>query len=245
MKVLVPVKHVIDYNVQIQIKNGKVVKDHVKHSMNPFDEIAVEAALQLKEAKYLTEIHCISIGTNDVIPTLRHGLALGADQAVLIESKDTMDPIHVAKVLAEHIKKEAYDLVIMGKQAIDDDYNQTAQMLAGILNWSQATFASKIHPKKNGLEVTREVDGGLETIAVNLPAVISTDLRLNEPRFATLPNIMKAKSKPLTTIAIDTFKLELKPYFTQATIEEPAQRKAGKEVKSIDDLIKVIKEVTE
>ncbi len=245
MKVLVPVKHVIDYNVQIQIKNGKVVKDHVKHSMNPFDEIAVEAALQLKEAKYLTEIHCISIGTNDVIPTLRHGLALGADQAVLIESKDTMDPIHVAKVLAEHIKKEAYDLVIMGKQAIDDDYNQTAQMLAGILNWSQATFASKIYPKKNGLEVTREVDGGLETIAVNLPAVISTDLRLNEPRFATLPNIMKAKSKPLTTIAIDTFKLELKPYFTQATIEEPAQRKAGKEVKSIDDLIKVIKEVTE
>ncbi len=245
MKVLIPVKHVIDYNVQIQVKNGKVVKDHVKHSMNPFDEIAVEAALQLQEKNVITEIHCISIADQAAIATLRHGLALGAHEATLIESSKSLDPFCIATTLAHFIQEKEFDLVIMGKQAIDDDYNQTAQMLAALLEWPQATFASKIIPKKSCFEVTREVDGGLETIEVKLPAVISTDLRLNEPRFATLPNIMKAKSKPLTTIPIDQLKLNLKPHFIETKIEEPAKRSQGKEVKSIEELVKVIKDSVE
>lgn len=242
MKVLVPVKHVIDYNVQIQIKDGKVVKDHVKHAMNPFDEIAVEAAIQLKEQQQVNEVHCISIGSTESTATLRHGLALGADTATLIETTTTLEPLHIAQILKTYIELNPVDLVIMGKQAIDDDANQAPQMLAALLNWPQATFASKIKANKKCYEITREVDGGLETLQVQLPAIISTDLRLNEPRFATLPNIMKAKSKPFKSIPITDLKLALTPYYKDQGVEHPPQRKAGKVLKSIEALTQAIQD---
>ena len=241
MHVLVPVKHVIDYNVQIQIKNGQVVHDQVKHSINPFDEIALEEAICLKEKGIISTITAISIGTQDVKTTLRHALALGADQAIHIESEANLSTFNRAELLQAIVVKENIELVLMGKQAIDDDANQTGQILAALLNWPQATFASEIKPGDTW-EVTREVDGGLQTIGIKLPAVITVDLRLNEPRFASLPNIMKAKAKPCQSISLNEFNLTQDNAIEVLEITEPPKREAGKIVKDIDDIIKVIKE---
>jgi len=241
MHVLIPVKHVIDYNVQIQIKSGQVVHDQVKHSINPFDEIALEEAIRLKEKSFISKITAISIGPEDVKTTLRHALALGADQALHIHTDEALSTLNRAEVLQTIVSKENIDLVLMGKQAIDDDANQTGQILAALLEWPQATFASAIKPGDTW-EVTREVDGGLQTIAITLPAVITVDLRLNEPRFASLPNIMKAKSKPCQTIPINEFNLTEDQAIEVLEVTEPPKRQAGTMVKEIDDLIKIIQE---
>ncbi len=243
MKVLVPVKRVVDYNVKVRVKaDGSGVETaNVKMSMNPFDEIAVEEAMRLKEASIATEVIAISIGTAQCQETLRTALAIGADRAILVESGVEIQPLAVAKLLKAIVAKEQPDLVIMGKQAIDDDSNQTGQMLAALLNWSQATFASKLKVSGSSAEVTREVDGGLETLSIKLPAVITTDLRLNEPRYVTLPNIMKAKKKPLEVVTPEALGVDVAPRLKTLKVQEPPKRTAGKVVKSVQELVEKLK----
>ncbi len=243
MKVLVPVKRVVDYNVKVRVKaDGTGVETaNVKMSMNPFDEIAVEEAMRLKEAGVATEIIAVSIGVVQCQETLRTALAIGADRAILVQTDVEVQPLAVAKLLKAIAEKEQPSLVIMGKQAIDDDSNQTGQMLAGLLNWSQATFASKLKVVGAAAEVTREVDGGLETISIKLPAVITTDLRLNEPRYVTLPNIMKAKKKPLETLTPDALGVDVAPRLKTLKVQEPPKRSAGKLVKSVQELVEKLR----
>ncbi len=232
MKVLVPVKRVVDFNVKVRVKaDGSGVETaNVKMSMNPFDEIALEEAIRLKEAGTATEVVAVSCGVPACQETLRTALALGADRAILVETDAELQPLAVAKLLRAIAQKENPQLVILGKQAIDDDCNQTGQMLAALLGWPQATFASKLKIAGDKAEVTREVDGGLETIAIKLPAVVTTDLRLNEPRYVTLPNIMKAKKKPLEVLKPDALGVDVTPRLKTLKVEEPPKRKAGVKV---------------
>ena len=243
MKVLVPVKRVVDFNVKVRVKaDGSGVETaNVKMSMNPFDEIAVEEAVRLKEAGVATEIVVVSIGPTQCQETLRTALAIGADRAILVQTNVETQPLGVAKALQKLVEKEAPQVVILGKQAIDDDSNQTGQMLAALLGWPQATFASKVKIAGGEAEVTREVDGGLETVAVKLPAIVTTDLRLNEPRYVTLPNIMKAKKKALDILAPETLGVDLTPRLTTVKVEEPPKRKAGVQVKSVEELVLKLK----
>ena len=243
MKVLVPVKRVVDYNVKVRVKSdgSGVETANVKMSMNPFDEIAVEEAVRLKEAGTATEIIAVSVGTAQCQETLRTALAIGADRAILVETTVETQPLAIAKILKAIVDKEKPSLVIMGKQAIDDDSNQTGQMLAALLNWSQATFASKVKVGSGSAEVTREVDGGLETISVRLPAVVTADLRLNEPRYVTLPNIMKAKKKPLETLKPEALGVDPAPRLKTLKVQEPPKRSAGKLVKSVPELVDKLK----
>lgn len=243
MKILVAVKRVIDFNVKIRVKSdgSGVETANVKMSINPFDEIAVEEAIRLKEKGIATEIVVVSIGPKSVQDTLRHALALGADRAIHVDSEDFPEPLAVAKVLKVLVDKESPSFVILGKQAIDDDCNQVGQMLAALLNWPQGTFASTILVEKNETLVTREVDGGLETVALTLPAVITTDLRLNIPRFSSLPNIMKAKQKPMTVFTAEELGLDLSPRLKVLKVSEPEARKAGITVKSVEELVDHLK----
>ena len=243
MKVLVPVKRVVDYNVKVRVKaDGSGVETaNVKMSMNPFDEIAVEEAVRLKEAGLVKEILVVSCGTSASQETLRTALALGADRAILIETDAELQPLAVAKLLQAVVQKENPNFAILGKQAIDDDCNQTGQMLAALLGWSQATFASKVKIADGKAEVTREVDGGLETISVRLPAVITADLRLNEPRYVTLPNIMKAKKKPLETLKPDALGVDVSPRLATLKVEEPPKRKAGVKVPDAKTLVEKLR----
>ena len=243
MKVLVPVKRVVDYNVKVRVKaDGSGVETaNVKMSMNPFDEIAVEEAVRLKEAGVVKEILVVSCGTSACQETLRTALALGADRAILVETDAELQPLAVAKLLKAIVQKESPHFAILGKQAIDDDCNQTGQMLAALLGWSEATFASKVKIADGKAEVTREVDGGLETIAVKLPAVITADLRLNEPRYVTLPNIMKAKKKPLETLKPDALGVDVSPRLTTLKVEEPPKRKAGVKVADAKALVEKLR----
>ena len=239
MKILVAVKRVVDFNVKVRVKaDGTGVETaNVKMSMNPFDEIAVEEAVRLKEAGAASEIVVVSIGPAQSQETLRTALAIGADRAILVDATADVQPLGVAKALAQLVRKETPQMVILGKQAIDDDSNQTGQMLAALLEWPQATFASKVKVAGDELEVTREVDGGLETVAVKLPAVVTTDLRLNEPRYVTLPNIMKAKKKTLDVVKPQDLGVDLSPRLKTLKVEEPSKRKAGVVVKSVDELV--------
>ncbi len=232
MKILVSVKRVVDFNVKVRVKaDGSGVETaNVKMSMNPFDEIAVEEALRLKEAGTATEVVAVSCGVQACQETLRTALALGADRAILVETDAELQPLAVAKLLRAIAQKENPQLVILGKQAIDDDCNQTGQMLAALLGWPQATFASKIKVGSGKADVTREVDGGLETIAIKLPAVVTTDLRLNEPRYVTLPNIMKAKKKTLEVLKPEALGVDVTPRLKTLKVEEPPKRKAGVKV---------------
>jgi electron transfer flavoprotein beta subunit len=232
MKVLVSVKRVVDYNVKVRVKSDGtgVETANVKMSMNPFDEIAVEEAVRLKEAGACTEIVAVSCGVQACQETLRTALAIGADRAILVECNDELQPLAVAKLLKAVCAKESPQLVILGKQAIDDDANQTGQMLAALLGWPQATFASKVAVADGKAQVTREVDGGLETISIKLPAIVTTDLRLNEPRYVTLPNIMKAKKKPLETLKPDALGVSVAPRLQTLKVTEPPKRKAGVKV---------------
>jgi electron transfer flavoprotein beta subunit len=244
MKILVPVKRVVDYNVKIRVKpdNTGVELTNVKMSMNPFDEISVEEALRLKEAGKAEEIVIVSIGPAKAEETIRTALAMGADRGILIETTDeAVEPLAVAKLLKGVVEAEQPGLVIVGKQAIDDDSNQTGQMLAALLNWGQATFASKIELSADKATVTREVDGGLQTIDVKLPAIVTSDLRLNEPRYASLPNIMKAKKKPLDKKAPADFGVDVSPRLKVLKTEEPGGRKAGIKVKSVEELVSSLK----
>ncbi len=243
MKVLVPVKRVVDYNVKVRVKaDGSGVETaNVKMSMNPFDEIAVEEAVRLKEAGVVKEIVVVSCGTTASQETLRTALALGADRAILVEAGTELQPLAVAKLLHAVVRKENPNFAILGKQAIDDDCNQTGQMLAALAGWSQATFASKVKIADGRAEVTREVDGGLETISVKLPAVITADLRLNEPRYVTLPNIMKAKKKPLEILKPDALGVDVSPRLTTLKVEEPPQRKAGVKVPDARALVEKLR----
>lgn len=246
MKIIVPVKRVIDPYVKIRIKlDGSGVDTHqVKMVMNPFDEIALEEALQLKEKGIAQEVVCVSIGDKNVQETLRHGLALGADKAFLIETDQTLNSLQVAKVLAKFLNKESADIVLMGKQSIDNDANQTPQMLAGLLDWPQATFISRLDYQNNKLLVTRETDLGLEEMELSLPAVISVDLRLNEPRYATLPNIMKAKAKPLTTLSlIDLGMQDLHHALVFDTVKKPQARQKGVMVADVSELLEKIRPI--
>ncbi|MDC1132858.1 electron transfer flavoprotein subunit beta/FixA family protein [Candidatus Pelagibacter sp.] len=243
MKILVAVKRVIDYNVQVRVKEDGtgVVTDNVKMSSNPPDDNAIEEAVKIKEAGKATEIIAITVGEEKAQETVRKALAVGADRGILIKTDGIVEPLAVAKVLQKIVDKEKPDLVFMGKQAIDDDCNQTGQMLSALLNWSQATFASKIEIKDKTLEVTREVDEGLETIEVNLPAIVTCDLRLNEPRYASLPNIMKAKKKPLEILSAADLGIDTKPRVQQIKVEEPPKRKAGIKVSSVAELVNKLK----
>ena len=243
MKVLVPVKRVLDYNVKPRVKADGTGVDlaNVKMSMNPFDEIAVEEAIRLKEKGAATEIVVVSIGEPKAQETIRTALAMGADRGILVTSETKVEPLGVAKLLAKIVEEEQPGLVIMGKQAIDDDNNQTGQMLAGLLNWAQGTFASKIEIAGESAAVTREVDGGLETDTLKLPAIVTTDLRLNEPRYASLPNIMKAKSKPLVTKTAADFGVDVTPRLTTVKVAEPAKRSAGAKVADVDELVMKLK----
>ena len=243
MKILVPVKRVVDYNVKVRVKsdNSGVELDNVKMSMNPFDEIAVEEALRLKEKGFATEVIAISIGVSQVQETIRNALAMGADSGIFVEVNETLEPLNIAKIISSVAKKENVDLMILGKQAIDDDMNATSQMVAALLNWPQATFASKIEIVDKIVKVSREVDGGIENIEVNLPAVISTDLRLNEPRYASLPNIMKAKKKPINEIKIDELKINIKQHLDILKVEEPSKRQSGIMLKTIEELVDKLK----
>lgn len=243
MKILVPVKRVVDYNVKIRVKpDGSGVElANVKMSMNPFDEISVEEALRLKEAGKAEEVVVVSIGPAKAEETIRTALAMGADRGILIETDETVEPLAVAKLLKGVVEAEAPGLVIVGKQAIDDDSNQTGQMLAALLGWGQATFASKLELGADKATVTREVDGGLQTIDVKLPAIVTTDLRLNEPRYASLPNIMKAKKKPLDKKAPADFGVDVAPRLKVLKTEEPGGRKAGIKVKSVAELVDKLK----
>ena len=243
MKILVPVKRVIDYNVKPRVKADGTGVDlaNVKMSMNPFDEIAVEEAIRLKEKGAATEIVVVSIGPAKAQETLRTALAMGADRAILIQTDDNVEPLGVAKLLAKVVAEEQPGLVVLGKQAIDDDSNQTGQMLAALLGWAQGTFASKVEVSGEELSVTREVDGGLETVKLKLPAIVTTDLRLNEPRYASLPNIMKAKSKPLATKAPADYGVDISPRLETVKVSEPPKRQAGIKVGSVDELIEKLK----
>ena len=242
MKVLVAVKRVIDYNVKPRVKldGSGVDLANVKMSMNPFDEIAVEEAIRLKEKGVATEIVAVSIGPAKAQETLRTALAMGADRAILVQTDEEVEPLAVAKILAKIAEEEQPQLVILGKQAIDDDNNATGQMLAALLGWPQGTFASKIDIGDNAT-VTREVDGGLETVKLNLPAVVTTDLRLNEPRYASLPNIMKAKSKPLATKSPGDYGVDVARRLETLKVTEPAKRQAGIKVGSVDELVEKLK----
>jgi electron transfer flavoprotein beta subunit len=239
MKILVPVKRVVDYNVKIRVKADQTGVDiaNVKMSMNPFDEIAVEEAVRLKEKGAATEIVAVSAGTAASAETLRTALAMGADRGILIETDVELQPLAVAKLLKAVVAKEGPGLVIMGKQAIDDDMNATGQMLAALLGWPQGTFASKITLADGRIAVTREVDGGLETVDLAMPAVVTADLRLNEPRYASLPNIMKARKKPIETLTPAALGVDVTPRLTVLKVEEPGKRKAGAKVASVAELV--------
>ena len=243
MKILVAVKRVIDYNVQVRVKEDGtgVVTDNVKMSSNPPDDNAIEEAVKIKEAGKATEIIAITVGEEKSQDTVRKALAVGADKGILIKTEGTVEPLAVAKALQKIVEKEKPDLVFMGKQAIDDDCNQTGQMLSALLNWPQATFASKIEVKEKTLEVTREIDEGLETIEVNVPAIVTCDLRLNEPRYASLPNIMKAKKKPLEILTAEELGIDTKPRVQQIKVEEPPKRKAGIKVANVAELVSKLK----
>ena len=243
MKVLVPVKRVVDYNVKVRVKsdNSGVELDNVKMSMNPFDEIAVEEALRLKEKGIATEVIAISIGSTQVQETIRNALAMGADSGIFIEATNNLEPLNIAKIISSIAKKENIHLLILGKQAIDDDMNATGQMIAALLGWPQATFASKIDISDEKAIVSREVDGGIENIEVSLPAVISTDLRLNEPRYASLPNIMKAKKKPINHIQVDELNLKIQQRLEILRVEEPDKRQSGIMLKTVDELVDKLK----
>ena len=245
MKILVPVKRVVDYNVKIRVKpDGSGVElANVKMSMNPFDEIAVEEALRLKEAGTASEVIAVSVGPAKAQETIRTALAMGADRGVLIQTDDgaVVEPLAVAKLLKGVVDEEQPGLVILGKQAIDDDCNQTGQMLAALLGWSQATFASKVEINGESAFVTREVDGGLETVKVTMPAIVTTDLRLNEPRYASLPNIMKAKKKPLDTKTPGDYGVDIAPRLNVISTTEPPTRSAGVMVESVSELVDKLK----
>ena len=244
MKLLVPVKRVIDYNVKPRVKADGTGVDlaNVKMSMNPFDEIAVEEAIRLKEKGVATEIVAVSIGPAKAQETLRTALAMGADRAILVTSEEEVEPLAVAKILAKIVAEEAPQMVILGKQAIDDDSNQTGQMLAALLGWAQGTFASKVEVDGSAVNVTREVDGGLETVRLTLPAIVTTDLRLNEPRYASLPNIMKAKSKPLAQKSPADYGVDTAARLKTLRVTEPSKRQAGVKVGSVDELIDKLRE---
>lgn len=244
MKILVPVKRVVDYNVKIRVKSDHsgVELDNVKMAMNPFDEIAVEEAVRLKEAGTASELIAVTIGPAQSVEQLRTALALGIDRAIHIPVDGVVEPLVVAKLLAAIVKQENPDLVVMGKQAIDDDANQTGQMLAALLDWPQATFASKLEKNGAELHVTREIDGGLETLAVSTPAIVTTDLRLNTPRYAALPNIMKARQKPIETHAPDALGVTVETRLTSVQVVEPPKRKAGIKVADVAELVKRLKE---
>src|SRR4051795_5426691 len=239
MKILVPVKRVVDYNVKIRVKaDGSGVElSNIKMSMNPFDEIAVEEAIRLKEQGKATEIVAVSLGPQQAQETIRTALAMGADRGILVQTDTELQPLAVAKLLKAIAEKEQPKLVILGKQAIDDDCNQTGQMLSALLGWAQGTFASKVKIDGEKLLVTREVDGGLETVALKLPAVVTTDLRLNEPRYASLPNIMKAKKKPIDQSKPEDLGVDVAPRLTTLKVVEPAKRKGGAKVASVAELV--------
>ena len=243
MKILVPIKRVVDYNVKVRVKKDMtgVELDNVKMSMNPFDEIAVEEALRLKEKGLAKEIITVSIGKSEVQETIRNALAMGADSGIFVNCDYNLEPLTVAKILKEICINTKPDLVIMGKQAIDDDMNATGQMLAATLNWGQATFASRLDIKNNEISVGREVDGGIENLKINLPAIVTTDLRLNEPRYASLPNIMKAKKKPIEEIDVNKLNIDLETKLEILKVEEPKSREAGIMVKSVDEMIDKLK----
>ncbi|WP_375787196.1 electron transfer flavoprotein subunit beta/FixA family protein [Bradyrhizobium sp. Pha-3] len=243
MKVLVPVKRVVDYNVKVRVKSdgSGVELANVKMSMNPFDEIAVEEALRLKEAGKATEVVVVSIGPAQASETIRTGLAMGADRGILVKAEGNVEPLAVAKILKAVVEAEQPGLVILGKQAIDDDSNQTGQMLAALLGWSQATFASKLEVDGSDFKVTREVDGGLQTVKLKGPAIVTTDLRLNEPRYASLPNIMKAKKKPIDDKSASDYGVDLTPRLEVLKTAEPAGRKAGVKVKDVAELVNKLK----
>jgi len=244
MKILVPVKRAIDKDVKIRVKpDGSGVElGNVKMSMNPFDEIAVEEAIRLKEAGKATEIVCASIGSTQATETIRTALAMGADRGILVKADGAVEPLAVAKILKAIADAEKPGLIIMGKQAIDDDCNQTGQMLAALLGWPQGTFASKVTLDADALTVTREVDGGLQTVKLKVPAIVTTDLRLNEPRYASLPNIMKAKKKPIEEKTAADYGVDVKPRLEVIKTAEPPVRKAGVKVKSVTELVEKLKE---
>jgi len=243
MKVVVAVKRVIDYNVKVRVKSDQTGVDlaNVKMSMNPFDEIGVEEAIRLKEAGKATEIIAVSIGPQQAQETIRTALAMGADRGILVKTDATVEPLAVAKILKAICAAEQPGLVILGKQAIDDDCNQTGQMLAALLGWPQATFASKVAPAADSVEVTREVDGGLQTLKLKLPAVVTTDLRLNEPRYASLPNIMKAKKKPIDEKSPADYGVDITPRLQVLKVTEPPARKGGGKVKTVEELVDKLK----
>jgi electron transfer flavoprotein beta subunit len=243
MKILVPVKRVVDYNVKIRVKSdgSGVELANVKMSMNPFDEIAVEEALRLKEAGKASEVIVVSIGPAQAAETIRTGLAMGADRGILVKRDAVIEPLAVAKILKAVVGAEAPGLVIMGKQAIDDDCNQTGQMLAALLGWAQGTFASKVELADGNVDVTREVDGGLQTVSLKMPAIVTTDLRLNEPRYASLPNIMKAKKKPIDEKTPADFGVDVAPRLNVLKTSEPPARKAGVKVADVAELVSKLK----
>jgi len=243
MKILVAVKRVIDYNVQIRVKEDGtgVVTDNIKMSTNPPDDNAIEEAVKIKEAGKATEVIAVTVGEEKSQETIRKALAVGVDRGIHVKADGIVEPIAVAKILQKIVDKEKPDLVFMGKQAIDDDCNQTGQMLSALLNWPQATFASKIEIKDKKLEVVREVDEGLETIEINVPAVVTCDLRLNEPRYASLPNIMKAKKKPMEQISASDLGVDTTPRVQQIKVEEPPKRKSGIKVASVAELVQKLK----
>lgn len=244
MKILVPVKRVVDYNVKIRVKadGSGVDLANVKMSMNPFDEIAVEEALRLKEAGKATEVVVVSIGPAKADETLRTGLAMGADRGILVKTDDPVEPLAVAKILAKIVGEEHPGLVILGKQAIDDDSNQTGQSLAALLGWGQGTFASKVEISGDSVDVTREIDGGLQTVTLKLPAIVTTDLRLNEPRYASLPNIIKAKKKEIAAKTPADYGVDIAPRLEVLKTAEPPTRKAGVKVGSVPELVAKLKE---
>ena len=243
MKVLVPIKRVVDYNVKIRVKsdNSGVELSNVKMSMNPFDEIAVEEAIKLKEAGTVSEIVVLSIGPQQSQETIRTALAMGADRGILVKTDELVEPLNVAKIIKAVSKEENPDLIILGKQAIDDDSNQTGQMLAALLGWSQGTFASELKISDGKASVVREIDGGLQTLEIKLPSIITTDLRLNEPRYASLPNIMKAKKKPIDEKLPEDYNLEISPMLEIVKVSEPAQREAGIKVETVEELVDKLK----
>ena len=243
MKVLVPIKRVVDYNVKNRVKsdNSGVELSNVKMSMNPFDEIAVEEAIKLKESGTISEIVVLSIGPQQSQETIRTALAMGADRGVLIKTDELVEPLNVAKLIKALSDEESPDLIILGKQAIDDDSNQTGQMLAALLGWSQGTFASELKINGDKASVTREIDGGLQTLEIKLPSIITTDLRLNEPRYASLPNIMKAKKKPIDEKLPEDYGVEISPMLEILKVSEPAQREAGIKVETVEELVDKLK----
>ena len=243
MKIIVPIKRVVDYNVKIRVKsdNSGVELDNVKMSMNPFDEIAVEEAIRLKEAGIAEEIVALSIGPQQAQETIRTALAMGADRGILIKSDDSVTPLNVAKIIKAIAEKENPNLIILGKQAIDDDSNQTGQMLSALLGWSQGTFASEVKFEDDNLLVTREIDGGLQTLKLTMPSIITTDLRLNEPRYASLPNIMKAKKKEIAEINPEDLNISIEKNIEVVKVSEPSQREAGVKVETIDELVDKLK----